>query len=401
MSRSPSQILPRGTATHPVQRQPTRKKSDVFSVFACVAVLSGCPSRNSQTTNAATARDSSQNQPANVAIPTPVAASDASVAAHSVATVDAGVMPSVGSSAVASGDGGASTGSTQSFLGMDESVIMHRLCDGQIARMQRNTGGSTISFRVWFTDGGKGLFKPQQSNSIANFRGEIAAYRMSRYLGLHRAPPSCGRMMPRADLQRVADSSGDVTFSQRVMSELLSRGDSVPGAMIFWVPGGLDNVPGVERYPELLDQTRPLAEEDRTLAGALSNLILFDFVNDNIDRWSGGNILRQRPSPAQPSPPLLYIDNGAAFSVGRDNMGARPGEQTTRLSRVHRVSRSLVARLRAMTDTDLSRELNLDPLGSPLPAASLAAVIARKDRVISHVDQLVTQNGESATYAFE
>jgi hypothetical protein len=293
------------------------------------------------------------------------------------------------------------TGASGSFLSMDESVIMHRLCDGQITRMQRNTGGSTLSFRVWFADGGKGLFKPQQSNSIANFRGEIAAYRMSRYLGLNRAPPACGRMMPRADLQRVADGTGDVVFSQRVMTELLSRGETVPGAMIFWVPGGLENVPGVERYPELLDQTRPLADADRTLAADLSNLIVFDFINDNIDRWSGGNILRQRATAAQPSPPLLYIDNGAAFSVGRDNLGARPSEQTARLARVTRVSRSLVARLRAMTDADLSSEMSRDPLGSPLAAPGLAAVIARKDRVLAHIDQLLSQHGDSATLVFE
>ncbi len=292
------------------------------------------------------------------------------------------------------------TGAT-SFLGVDERVILRRLCEGQVQRIQRNTGGSTLSFRVWFADGGRGLFKPQQSNSVANFRAEIAAYRMSRHLGLHRAPPACGRMFDRAALQRTADATGDVAFSQRVMSEILGRGDQVPGAMIYWVPGGLENVPGSERYPDLLDTARPLADADRVLAQDLSALILVDFVNDNIDRWSGGNILRQRATPQNPSPAMLFMDNGAAFTIGRDNLGARPADQAQRLARVTRVSRSLIARLRAMTAEGLGRELRQDPLGSPVGEQGVAALLARRDRVIAHVDALVAARGEAAVYAFE
>lgn len=267
--------------------------------------------------------------------------------------------------------------------------------------MQRNTGGSTISFRVWFADGGRGLFKPQQSNSVANFRAEIAAYRMSRYLGLHRVPPTCGRILPRSMLQRTADATGDVAFSERVMREILGRGENVPGAMIYWVPGGLESVPGAERYPELLDTTKPLPDADRALARDLSALLLFDFINDNIDRWSGGNILRQRATPQNPAPPMLFMDNGAAFTIGRDNLGARPAEQASRLSRVTRVSRSLVERLRAMNADSLAREMRLDPLGSPLGDNALAAILARRDRVLQHIDALVAARGEAAVYAFE
>lgn len=292
------------------------------------------------------------------------------------------------------------TGHT-SFLGVDERVILRRLCDGEVTRMQRNTGGSTISFRVWFADGGRGLFKPQQTNSVANYRAEIAAYRVSRALGLHRAPPACGRMMPRSMLQRTADATGDVAFSERVMREVLGRGDQVPGAMIYWISGGLESVPGSDRYPELLDPTRPLAEADRALAQDLSALILTDFINDNIDRWSGGNILRQRATPQNPSPPMLFMDNGAAFTVGADNLGARPTEQAQRLARVGRFSRSLVARLRSLDAASLAREMRLDPLGSPVGDAGIAAILARRDRLLRHVDGVVAARGEAAAYAFE
>ncbi|MDP3275063.1 MAG: hypothetical protein Q8Q09_07685 [Deltaproteobacteria bacterium] len=292
------------------------------------------------------------------------------------------------------------TGAT-SFLSIDERVILRRLCTGEVTRLQRNTGGSTISFRVWFADGGRGLFKPQQSNSVANFRAEIAAYRMSRALQLHRTPPSCGRTLPRAMLQQTADRSGDQAFSERVMREIIGRGDEVPGAMIYWVPGGLENVPGSERYPDLLDTARPLADTDRTLAENLSTLLLFDFLNDNIDRWSGGNILRQRTTLQNPTPMMLFMDNGAAFTIGRDNLGARPTEQAARLARVTRVSRSFVARLRALTTESLGRELRSDPLGSPVGDNGLAAILTRRDRALAHIDATAQSRGESLVYAFE
>lgn len=335
--------------------------------------------------------------PAIVAAPTPDAAA-AVEAPDAVAMIadDASAAPD----GAAAGEIAGATGAT-SFLGVDERVILRRLCNGEVTRMQRNTGGSTLSFRVWFADGGRGLFKPQQSNSVANFRAEIAAYRMSRYLGMHRAPPACGRTMPRAMLQRTADSTGDVAFSERVMREILGRGELVPGAMIYWVPGGLENVPGSERYPDLLDTSKPLPEGDRALASDLSALILTDFINDNIDRWSGGNILRQRSSPQNPAPQMLFMDNGAAFTIGRDNLGARPADQAQRLARVTRVSRSLVARLRAMNAESLGREMRLDPLGSPVGDNGLAAILTRRDRVIAHVDALISARGEASVYAFE
>jgi hypothetical protein len=398
-----------------LHRQPTHNFAGLFGLtVGCLLGLSGCSRGPDRPQNAAPTGNTSTIAQRGTVDGGPGAPSGASVEAGGTdaavavtpAAVDAATTDPVSADA-ANEDGGAPSGTiagatgATSFLGVDERVILRRLCNGEVTRLQRNTGGSTISFRVWFADGGRGLFKPQQTNSVANFRAEIAAYRMSRYLELHRAPPACGRTLPRAMLQQTADRSGDVAFSQRVMAEILGRGDNVPGAMIYWVPGGLENVPGTERYPDLLDTARPLADADRVLARDLSALLLVDFINDNIDRWSGGNILRQRTTAQNPTPTMLFMDNGAAFTIGRDNLGARPAEQAQRLARVTRVSRSLVTRLRAMTSDTLGREMRLDPLGSPVGENGLAALLTRRDRVIQHVDALVTARGESAVYAFE
>lgn len=285
------------------------------------------------------------------------------------------------------------------FMGSDDAAILRRVCSGSIARMQRNTGGSTLSFRVWFDNGSRGLFKPQQTNSVANFRAELAAYRLSRLLGLHRVPPACGRLVARAELQRIADASGDAQFSERVMREVLARGDEVPGAMLYWVPGPLENVPGVERWQVLLDPAQPLAPADADLAADLARLILFDFLIDNVDRWSGGNILRQHPRTQGPGP-MLFMDNGAAFTVGQNGLGARPREQAQRLARVGRLPRAMVAALRALTAESISAAMREDPLGRLLGPAQIDAVLTRRDRILAHVDALIQAHGEDAVLVF-
>ena len=286
------------------------------------------------------------------------------------------------------------------FLGMDDGAQLARLCRAPIERIERNRGGSTLSFRVWLTGGQRALFKPQQRAEVANFRAELAAYRLGRLLDLHRTPPACGRLVPREMLQRAADASGDTAFSQRVMTELLGRAEEVPGAMLLWVPGSLEPVPGVERYAQLLDIGRPLAPADVSLAAELSALLLFDFLEDNVDRWSGGNILRPRAAPGEPPSPMLFMDNGASFSALNGGLGARPSDQAARLDHVQRFSPSLLRALRGLSAPSLQSAMAEDPLGPCLSEAQIQAVLTRRDRIIAHADEVAAAHPQSDVFAF-
>ncbi|MEI8255522.1 MAG: hypothetical protein WCJ30_07595 [Deltaproteobacteria bacterium] len=360
-------------------------------VLASLTVLSACP----------------RETPAPAA---PVAWSDAHAIRVTGPTlsVDAGTFPEIprlGNPHLPSRFGfpqvadAGTTGSSRGFLGGDDAALLRRVCDANIERIERNRGGSTVSFRVWFEGGGRGLFKPQQRAEVANFRAELAAYRLSRLLGLHRVPPACGRRMDRARLQTLADASGDPVFSERVLRELIGRDDTVPGALLYWVPGPLENVPGTERWIALLDLSQPLAPSDADLAADLAQLVLFDFVTDNVDRWSGGNILRQHPA-GHDAGPMLFMDNGASFSIGPDNLGARPRDQAERLAHVQRFPRAMIASLRALTADSVRAAMHDDPVGSPLGEGQIAAVLARRDAVVRHVEETARAHGEEAAMVF-
>jgi hypothetical protein len=289
---------------------------------------------------------------------------------------------------------------SRGFLGLDDDALLARICDAPIERMERNRGGSTISFRLRLEGAQKALFKPQQRASVANFRAELAAYRMSRLLGLHRVPPACGRLVSRQLLQHTADASGDAPFSQRVLTELLGREDRVPGAVLFWVPGQLEEVPDAASYPALLDLAQPLAPERAALAAELSTLIVFDLLNDNVDRWSGGNILRQRSATGAPPGAMLFMDNGASFSALNDGLGARPADQARRLQAMGRFSRSLIARLRGLTAASIAAAMADDPLGPCLSDAQIRAVLTRRDLVLARVAEATRAHPEADVLAF-
>ncbi len=378
-----------------------RQPVDRSRLLACAALglLAAC-------------RDPAPSQaPARPAVATPRAdRADASITrvAHEQPRRDASVAQAVVDAAAAPEAApapspvahGPADGGTRGFLGLDDDALLARICDAPIERVQRNTGGSTVSFRLRLAGAQKALFKPQQQASVANFRAELAAYRMSRLLGLHRVPPACGRLVPRSLLQRTADASGDAAFSQRVMTELLGRADAVPGAVLFWVPGQLEEVPGNESYPTLLDLAQPLPPERAALAADLSALVVFDFINDNVDRWSGGNILQQRAAPGAPPSPMLFMDNGASFSAIHDGLGARPADQARRLAAMGRFSRSLIDRLRALTAQSIRAAMSDDPLGPCLSDAQISAVLTRRDLVLARVAEALRSHEERDVYAF-
>lgn len=406
--------MARSIATPPPVRQPTaRLRAYALPLAGALCLVAACrgsstspsqdagaggvpaPSRRIASADA-TARPSRVSPDAHAPAsdrPQPTAPATAGTA-----TADAAVLAPADARAPVAVDAGPLPTGT-GFLGLDDEAILGRICDAPVERIERNRGGSTVSFRVWLAGGQRGLFKPQQRSEVANYRAELAAYRLSRLLGLHRTPPACGRTMPRDRLQRIADASGDPAFSQRVMTELLGRGDAVPGAMLFWVPGALEPVPGADRYAALLG-AGALDPADRALAAELSALLLFDFLTDNVDRWSGGNILRQRTPPGQPPGAMLFMDNGASFSALHDGMGARPQDQAARLDRVQRFPRALVAAMRALTPETLRAAVGRDPLGPCLSDLQIAAVIARRDRLLRHVEATVAARGEAEAMPF-
>jgi len=68
---------------------------------------------------------------------------------------------------------------------MQDELLIDRMRTAEVVQAKLNKGGSSISFRLDFADGSRAAFKPEQINPQTVPRKEVAAYRISRFLGFN------------------------------------------------------------------------------------------------------------------------------------------------------------------------------------------------------------------------
>lgn len=301
------------------------------------------------------------------------------------------------------------------FFEHRDAPIRRALSRGDVAEVRRGHGGRSLSFRVTLDDGTEGYFKPAQSFNGMNWTAEIAAYHLDRELGFGRTAPSVARALPHDALAAVASSDARV-------DELRPGADgTIEGAFIWWVPERLRPVAlpdGWERWlliegepPEVSPFQRPgayrrarAAGRTRTVPAApepdvadrpaeMSDLIVFDYLSHNLDRWGGNNTNIRTVGEGGP---LMFLDNAAAFTLGR----ARIPLMDRRLRQVQRFRRSTVDAVRSLDVDAYQARLAEDPLAPTLDPRQLRNLEARRQFLLAHVDALVERHGEEAVYVW-
>jgi hypothetical protein len=334
------------------------------------------------------------------------------------------------------------------FLGEPDGPRRLALARQEIAEIERGSGGRSLAFKITLADGTKGYFKPEQTFSAAHWYGEVAAYYLDRELGLGRAIPTIGRRFEWPRLRPFA--VGDPRFDELIIEEH-ERGpsdDTIRGAFVWWVSDGLttlrlgvgwerwirqaggftdrltpfqrprgfadamaarrgeqlpSNDPALQR-PEIGDEPeepRPRAgEPDRPDRPAeLSDMILFDYLIHNVDRWGGNftNVRTRGPRSEQANHPLVYLDNAAGFSP---TMG-RSGLMDARLRACQRFRRRTVEAIRTFDIRRYERRLATDPLAPVLTPRQLEALESRRQWLLEHVAATEERYGLEAVYPWD
>lgn len=275
----------------------------------------------------------------------------------------------------------------------------------------KSVGNTSTVFKVPLDGGIAAAFKPETRKHGSRWRAEVAAYRLSRALGLDNVPVTVPRA---AKLDALFASTRSATMVKLLREQCLPREDGrLPGAMIAWIPAlsrlPLENDPLWSAWGEWLSQSPPARSielrvpaaagkkmrEARVLAPQLSSLVAFDHVTGNRDRWSGHNVLVDVTHTR-----LVYLDHNLAFDEKLDV--ASTNKRTMVLHRVERFSRALIGHLRAMTRASLVEALGDDDLGAPLLTnAQVDATLARRDELLAHVDALTAKYGEARVLSFD
>lgn len=313
---------------------------------------------------------------------------------------------------------------TDSFFGeRTDEPLRQALLTGRIQKVEKGKGGRSLGFKLMLDTGEKAYFKAHQTFSAANWFGEVASYHLDRMLGLGRVPLVVSRMFA---WEALAPAAGkDVR-----KAEVIVQGTQVRGALVAWVTGQLQKLPHtpgwepwvrVEHWPtsaispfqrpsvwtqQMAKRAVPLSKDERARRRALrpepdredrpaelSDLVVFDYLTRNQDRWGGenANVLIRGPHG-----PLVFLDNGASFEPGV----ARPGLMEARIHALQRFRRRTITAVRAFDIERFKARLATESIQPVLTEAQLAGLVERRAHLLEWVAENEAAHGE-AIWAWE
>jgi hypothetical protein len=305
---------------------------------------------------------------------TPGAGADAGADAHAGADAEADAHAGADAGAGAGADADAGAGA-DAFLSSPP-------------RRAKSIGHTSVVFKVELANGAKAAFRPAYRRGPVRYKGEIAAYRLARALGLPNAP----RAYPRTMSARALAAA----LGGPLPPEVLATGDDVKGAIVPWIDGleflALEKEPLASKWRASMKRGADVG--DAALARQLAVMVGFDWLDGNWDRWSGGNVGSHPPSGT-----VLFIDNDGAFfeTPPKDHLA----RQWRLLEGMDRFSRSFVLRVRALDPDALARAIGEESPGVPLLSdKALAGVEARRMALLALVDAKIGDAGDGETLYF-
>lgn len=291
--------------------------------------------------------------------------------------------------------------STWAFAGTPDGPLLEPLRTGKLKRVKFNRGGSSLSLRLDFDNGARAAFKPEQTFLQSNPRREIAAYRIDRLLGIGRVPPAIGRSFTLAELEAAVDPS-QRGQAGRLRTQAVARRGLVKGEASWWIPilgdtyigkNRVDSTDAIVQWRRWLKVGATIPEDRRELCAQLSTMTAFDFLIDNIDRWTGNNAKTSEDGKL-----LYFMDNTMAFSRNK----RANHKNHLYLERVQTFSRRLVARLRTLDDVEIHAAIEPEaaPFDRLLTDAEIAAMLGRRDVLLAYIDGLIAKHGEDKVLVF-
>jgi hypothetical protein len=285
-----------------------------------------------------------------------------------------------------------------SFGGQPDQALLEPLRDAAIAKVVVNRGGSSLSLRIDLENGARAACKTVQIHPHSQPRREIAAYRINRLLGLASVPPAVGR---RFHISDIVDHLRSRDQRARILAEAVPEHDgTVLAELSWWIPVlksaeidgyAIDSTDGVVTWKRYLRAGSQVPEPVAGRVAQVSDLVLFDFIINNSDRWSGGNV-----KASEDGEMLYFMDNTLSFGEHEN------GKVRRYFERSQKFSRALVERLRSLSEEEVRAALadDIAPFDSLLSDGEISALMARRDRAVATIDQLIERHGADLVLAF-
>ncbi len=225
-----------------------------------------------------------------------------------------------------------------------EAAIEAALRTAPIVRFEDIPVGVTNPRRAYLAPGGpvssfawKPLTPGIRHGKMESYRSEIAAYLLSRHLGIHMVPPVVER-----------------------------RIDGVRGAAVYWIDG-------VRPWNPAAPPKTPGAKWSRQT----SRMLMFDQLIANIDRNQGN---------------LLYDDDGFLYLIDHSRAFV-PQPTLGTLAPPQQFDRELWTRMAGLSRDDLE-----SVVGAWLDGSQISALLKRRDAMREYIERQVLERGDAVTF---
>lgn len=296
------------------------------------------------------------------------------------------------------------------FFGEDDTALRQSLAEAPVRSIAKGGGGRSLGFKITLEDGTMGYFKPEQMIDYTHWWAELGAYYLDRELGFGRVAPAIGRRFDWGRLQLYAQTDPR-------LSEMRPRGNgTIRGAFIAWVhegpaplrlgrdwekwvrvEGPIGRTPYVPPrfqtlgYVPASRSTAPDVPEDTRRPAELSDMLVFDYLVQNADRWGSDNVnVRTRG----PNGPLMLFDNGAGFWPTDQRLPV----MERRLTEIQRFRRSTVDAIRTFDMQRFRERVGKDPLAPILTDRMYEGLEERLGVTVAHVDRMLERFGEQVFF---
>lgn len=323
--------------------------------------------------------------PPSVTVDASPASVDASPDVASPVTPDASVDAAPPAPADAPPAATATSDAVRTYRGRSEDEWIRRMSEQPVVRVVERFQSTLY---VWHLDLGDGVevsFQPAQANLESFWRREVASWHLARLLGIpNRAPPTVSRRIPLTAFGR----------SARGVELVVDRRGMVVGSASAWVPT-LERVhmhlaPARRIWTRYVNPAVPLPEDprERERARQVAEVLVFDYLAANYDRWNCCNIA------ADENGDLVFRDNDAGWAPAVINTLGSPNI-------VRRMPRYLYEAIQRATPEALRASIARDPEGARehlIPEASYVGYEARRQALLASLRRQIERFGEAAVF---
>lgn len=271
------------------------------------------------------------------------------------------------------------------FRGRSEDEWLRLMSERPVVRTLERFHSTLFVFHMDLGDGVHISFQPERPGQETFWRREVTSYHLARLLGIRdRVPPTVGKRVPLSAFGRFASGVGLV----------VDRHGMVLGSASVWMPVlnrvNMHLLPARREWSGWMNPARELPEASRERARQVSEVLVFDYLAANYDRWNCCNIT------ADENGDLVFRDNDAGWFPDVIN---RLGDPNV----VRRVPRYLYESVQRATPERLRESVSHDPMAGSVHLVSSRAYTGyelRRQALLANLRRMVERHGEAAVFSW-